>query len=200
MHLLVNTYGSANAALEELGTDLKVFICSSRIESKRIKQALVSTNYCDVTTKTLWLSNSRSWYSRSLCWNSCSLLRISRSLRSHSCWKWYAWIWSLVCTSLIFQPVRGVESTTPCKSLCSHVLNTSTYPAPYLSSVTSHFKLTRPAHSWRIILAKSYFVLLIVIDNERASISLDGYDLNFPKLSYHSRRVVRTQPSDAGKD
>ena len=48
--------------------------------------------------------------------------------------------------------------------------------------------------------SERYFVLLIVIDNERAGIPLDGYDLDFPKLPHYSRRVVRTQSSDARKD
>ena len=48
--------------------------------------------------------------------------------------------------------------------------------------------------------SERYFVLLVVIDHERAGIFLDGYDLDFPKLSHHSRRVVRTQSSDVGED
>ena len=53
MHLMVNTYGSANTTLEDVGTTRTVFICSSRIMSKRIRQALVSAHSYDIFAKTL---------------------------------------------------------------------------------------------------------------------------------------------------
>ena len=128
-----------------------------------------------------------------LLWNSCSL-------RFQTCWKWYAWIWSIFSTFSISRPVRGIRFTTPCRSFCNHVLYSSTYPASYL------FFNHRPLHvdtSSPLLeddLSERYFSVLVVIDNKRASISLDGYDLCPTKLSHHSSRVVGSHSSNARKD
>ena len=135
--------------LEDCYTVRRVFIFSSRVVSRRIKHAVSSANSCDIIAKALWLSNSLDWYSCSLHWNLCFLWTLSY-------WKRYAWNWSLICTSLIFQPTCGVVFTTLRKLSCNHVLYSSTYPASNLFSAIFPFILRNLDHYWRTILAKVF--------------------------------------------
>ena len=96
----------------------------------------------------------------------------------------HTWYWIHYTMQIIVQPCLVFVNIPSSIPVLGHLPLHVDTPGPFLEND----------------LSERYFVLLVVIDNERAGISLDGYDLDFSKLSHHSRWAVRTQYSDARKD
>ena len=96
----------------------------------------------------------------------------------------HTWYWIHYTLKIIVQPCIVFVDIPSFIPVLGHVPLHVDTPGPFLEDD----------------LSDTYFVLLVIIDNERAVISLEGYDMDFTKLSHHSRWVIRMQSSDARKD